>query len=134
MEITWNSQYDTGLRIIDEQHRELFGIVESLRRRIQAGAPGDEVETLLGDLVGCSERHFTTEEAIMSQSGYPDLSQHVAEHSSMLVSLRELQAGFQASQQALAMLMPTFLEGWLKHHVCDGDFGFVTFLKAHGLA
>jgi len=30
--------------------------------------------------------------------------------------------------------VPTFLEGWLKHHVSDGDLGFVTFLKARNLA
>jgi hypothetical protein len=31
-------------------------------------------------------------------------------------------------------MVPTFMEGWLKHHISDGDFGFVSFLKARGLA
>jgi hemerythrin len=34
----------------------------------------------------------------------------------------------------MTMLVSTFLMGWLKHHISDGDLGFVTFLKAHDLA
>jgi hemerythrin-like metal-binding protein len=134
MEVTWNSRYDTGIRLVDEQHRELFEIVERLRRLVQEGAPRAEVETLLGDLLVCSERHFATEETYMSKFAYPDLPQHVAEHAAMLTSLRELSGRFQESHQAMALMVPTFMEGWLKHHISDGDFGFVTFLKAHNLA
>jgi hemerythrin len=134
MEVAWNSRYDTGLRVIDDQHRELFAVVGRFRRLAQTGAARSEVETLLGELVACSERHFATEEAIMSQFAYPDLSQHVSEHITMLASLRELLVGFRESQQSTALLVPALMEGWLKHHVSDGDFGFVTFLKAHNLA
>ena len=134
MEVVWNSRYDTGIRIIDEQHQELFGIVERLRRMVLEGAARDAVEALLGDLLACSERHFATEETYMGRFGYPDLPQHVSEHASMLASLRELLARFQESHQAMALMVPTFMEGWLKHHISDGDFGFVTFLKAHNLA
>jgi hemerythrin len=134
MEATWNSRYDTGIGIIDEQHRELFEIVERLRRVVQEGTAREAVEALLGDLLACSERHFATEETYMSRFAYPDLTQHVTEHASMLTSLRELLGRLRESHQALALMVPTFMEGWLKHHISDGDFGFVTFLKAHNLA
>jgi hemerythrin len=134
MDGAWNSQFDTGIRIIDEQHQELFGIVERLRRRIQEDAARDVVEALLGDLLACSERHFATEETYMSKFGYPDLPQHVSDHTSMLTSLHELLAKFQESPQSMALMVPAFMEGWLKHHFGDGDFGFVTFMKAHNLA
>ncbi|HJV48785.1 MAG TPA: bacteriohemerythrin [Geothrix sp.] len=134
MEISWNTRYDTGIRIIDEQHQELFRILDALRRLVQDGTKRTEVEGMLVDLVGCSERHFATEEGIMARYGYPDLAQHLSEHASMLTSLHELLAKFQESDQAMALLVPTFMEGWLKHHISDGDFGFVTFLKARNLA
>jgi hemerythrin len=134
MEITWNLRHDTGIRIIEEQHEELLDVVDRLRRMIEEGAARDSVETLLGDLLACSERHFATEETYMSRFGYPDFPQHVSEHALMLTSLQELQAGFQESHQPLSMLVSTFMVGWLKHHISDGDLGFVTFLKAHDLA
>ncbi len=134
MEITWSSRYDTGIQLINEQHQELFGIVDRLRRMVQEGAGRDALEAQLGDLLACSRRHFATEETYMRRFGYPDLPQHVSEHASMLTSLHELTTKFQESHQSMALMVPTFMEGWLKHHISDGDFGFVTFLKAHNLA
>ncbi len=134
MEVAWNTRYDTGIKLIDEQHQELFRIVERLRRLVQEGAERTAVEALLEDLVACSERHFATEETYMERFAYPDLTQHVSEHATMLTSLNELLTKFQESHQAMALMVPTFMEGWLKHHISDGDFGFVTFLKARNLA
>jgi hemerythrin-like metal-binding protein len=134
MEVGWNTRYDTGIKLIDEQHQELFRIVDRLRRLVQEEANRTVVEALLQDLVACSERHFATEETYMERFGYPDLTQHVSEHASMLTSLHELLSRFRESHQAMALMVPTFMEGWLKHHISDGDFGFVTFLKARNLA
>ena len=134
MDAVWNARYNTGIHIIDEQHQELFATVDRLRKSVQAGAAREEVDALLSDLIRCSDGHFATEEAFMAKYGYPDLTQHVAEHASMLTSLYELRAKFQENHHALALMVPTFMEGWLKHHISDGDFGFVTFLKARNLA
>ncbi|WP_157492308.1 bacteriohemerythrin [Geothrix fermentans] len=134
MDVVWNTRYNTGIQLIDEQHQELFATVERLRHSVQAGAQREEIRELLTTLVRHSERHFATEESFMARYGYPDLTQHVAEHASMLTSLHELLQKFQESHHALALMVPTFMEGWLKHHISDGDFGFVTFLKARNLA
>jgi hemerythrin len=133
MEVAWNIRYSTGIRIIDEQHQELFQIVNRLRQLVLEEADRNGIEVLLEDLVACSERHFASEEAHMAQVGYPDLTQHMAEHASMLASLHELLGRFRESDQAMAMMVPTFMEGWLKHHISDGDFGFVSFMKARNL-
>jgi len=133
MEFAWNERYDTGIRIIDEQHRKLFRLVNDLRRMVQDGTDRAEVADLLEQLVVFTELHFATEENLMGQYDFPDLSAHAAEHASMLTSLRELLAKFQESHQTMAMLVPTFMEGWLRHHISDGDFGFKTFLLARNL-
>ena len=105
-----------------------------MRSLVQEGAPRSAVEALLESLYAASEHHFATEEEYMGRFGYPDLTQHVSEHATMLVSLQELKTRFRDSHQSMAMMVPTFMEGWLKHHISDGDFGFITFLKAHNLA
>ena len=133
VEVTWNTRYNTGIKVIDEQHQEIFQIVERLRRLVQERAAREAIEELLRQLVRCSEQHFTTEEAIMAKTAYPDLPQHVAEHASMLTSLNELLDRFRESHEAMALMVPTFMEGWLRHHISDGDFGFVTFLKSRNL-
>ena len=133
MDAVWNTRYNTGIQLVDDQHKELFSTVNQLRRAVQDGAGPEGIAQILDTLLASSARHFSTEEAFMAQYGYPDLTSHVAEHASMLMSLQELRTKYQESHQTLALMVPTFLEGWLKHHISDGDFGFVTFLKARGL-
>ncbi len=133
MEAVWSTRYHTGIQLIDEQHKELFSTVNELRRAVQTGADRQVIAHLLASLLEASARHFSSEESFMAEHGYPDLAQHVAEHVAMLTSLKELQSKFLESHQSMAMMVPTFMEGWFKHHISDGDFGFVTFLKARGL-
>ena len=134
MEAQWNPKYSTGIQLIDEQHRVLFSTVGKLRGLIQENGDRNEIARLLEEIFTIAQQHFETEEAYMAQYGYPDLTQHVGEHASMLMELAELKLKFEESHQSLALMVPTFLEGWLRHHISDGDFGFVTFLKARSLA
>ena len=134
MEFAWNTRHDSGIGIIDEQHQELFQMVDHLRQLVQEGAAKHHVEQHLQELLACTERHFATEEEFMQRFAYPDFRQHVLEHESMLASLRELQASFMETQQSMVLMVPTFMEGWLKHHISDGDCGFISFLKARNLA
>jgi len=133
MEVHWNTRYSTGIEIIDEQHQELFQIVNRLRKLVQDGADRGMIGALIKELIDATERHFATEESFMGKFHYPDLLPHQSEHASMLTSLHELLEKFQGSHQAMALMVPTFMEGWLRHHISDGDFGFVTFLKSRNL-
>lgn len=133
MAVAWQPRYETGIQVVDDQHQALFRLVEQLRRSVQERLPAEDTQVVLEELVAATEQHFTTEEAIMAKAQYPDLAQHVAEHASMLTSLYELRAKFRQNPLALALMVPTFMDGWLKHHISDGDFGFVTFLKARRL-
>ena len=134
MDTAWDSRYSTGIQIIDDQHQELFHIVEDLRRMTASGVDRILVEALLERLVLCAERHFATEESIMREEGYPDLMTHVAEHVSMIFDLNNLLAKSRGSHQSLVLFVTTFMDGWLRHHISDGDFGFVTYLKSKKLA
>ena len=134
MDVVWTAKYSTGIQLIDEQHKELFSTVNQLRRLVQEGGEREEIARQLKVLMDASARHFATEEGFMAQYHYPDLTQHVAEHAAMLTSLQELHTKFLDNHQTMALMIPTFMEGWLRHHISDGDFGFVTFLKARGLA
>jgi hemerythrin len=134
MEVVWNTRHNTGIQLIDEQHQELFRLVECLRIKLMGEAERGEIETLLEGLVASTGHHFATEETFMAQFGYPDFDAHVSEHASMLASLKGLLAEFKENHRDMIQMLPVFMEGWLKHHLSDGDFGFVSFLKSRNLA
>lgn len=130
----WSPDYNSGIQLIDEQHQEICRHMDCLRQLVQAGADQPELEAGLLELLELSRRHFSTEEAQMARVGYPDLAAHAAKHLSMIASLEQLAATFREGRQSMALMMPTFLEGWLRHHMSDMDYGFVTYLKSRNLA
>lgn len=109
--IEWKPQYETGIPIIDEQHKRLFARLDAVQRAVVQGSPREEIGDLLQSLMAETVEHFRTEEAIMAQHGFPDLLAHIREHELLTEKLGELAQRFEDSQDAMALLVTTFMGG-----------------------
>lgn len=128
--IEWKPQYETGIPIIDEQHKRLFAILDAVQHAVVQGSPREEIGNLLQTLMADTVEHFRTEEAIMAQHGFPDLLAHIREHELLTEKLGELAQRFGGSQDAMALLVTTFMGGWLRHHISEGDLSYAHFIKS----
>ncbi len=128
--IEWKPQYETGIPIIDEQHKRLFARLDAVQRAVVQGSPREEIGDLLQSLMAETVEHFRTEEAIMAQHGFPDLLAHIREHELLTEKLGELAQRFEDSQDAMALLVTTFMGGWLRHHISEGDLSYARFIKS----
>jgi hemerythrin len=128
MDLVWDSRYDTGIELIDAQHHELLEAVNRLRRAVAESSARVDIEGQVRDLVRLSAVHCATEEKFMVETGYPGFTQQGSAHAEMLASLYQLEERVQGGHESFAMTITTFLEGWLKHHISEGDIGFATYL------
>ena len=128
--IVWKSQYETGIPIIDEQHRRLFEALDQVQEAVADGSTKDEIRSLIQALLAATREHFRTEEAIMTRHGFPDLLAHTREHEMMMEKLEDLNQRFEGSHDSMALLVTTFMGGWLRHHISEGDFSYVQFIKS----
>ena len=126
----WKLEYETGIPIIDEQHRRLFETLDQVQSAVASERPKVEIWGLIQALMLNSLEHFRTEEALMAHHGYPDLEAHRHEHEMLMERLAELDRRFEEGQDAMALLVTTFMGGWLRHHISEGDFSFVQFMKS----
>ena len=126
----WKLEYETGIPIIDEQHRRLFESLDQVQSAVAAERPREEIWSLVQALMTNSREHFRTEEALMAHHGFPDLQAHCREHEMLMERLEELDRRFQDGQDAMALLVTTFMGGWLRHHISEGDFRYVQFMKS----
>lgn len=80
MATLWNSTLATGIKQIDEQHKQLLEQIEKLLSL--AGAPSnvDKVMELINFLDNYVKYHFSTEEAFMKTNGYPETNPHLEQH------------------------------------------------------
>jgi hemerythrin len=125
----WNSRFETGIEIIDTQHKTLFDAVNTLADSFKAGTSKTVVKESLDFLVNYTVEHFQTEEKIMQEMGYPKLTSHKAEHTQLVLNARDLQAKL-AEGKSVTMEVTKFLSDWLKHHINEVDMGYVEFKRA----
>jgi hemerythrin len=125
----WSSRFETGIPIIDTQHKALFEAVNRLADSFKAGTSAAQVKESLDFLVKYTVEHFQTEEKFMKDMGYPKLTSHMAEHAQLVAKAQALQAKL-AEGKSVTVEVTTFLADWLKHHINESDMGYVEFAKA----
>lgn len=92
--LRWRKQYESGDAMIDAEHRELFERAGALQQAISAHT-GDADPLLLGKIDALLEDiscHFSAEEALLAERGWPELSEHRAEHRQLLARAGELRS------------------------------------------
>lgn len=72
---------------IDAIHEELDSLVNALRR-----SSDDEFPSYYSSLIAHTEAHFSHEERLMQESGFPHAAEHLAEHRQMLQELKQFQS------------------------------------------
>lgn len=124
----WSSRYETGIGIIDTQHKALFEAVNKLADSFKAGTSKAQVKDSLDFLVKYTVEHFQTEEKYMRDMDYPKLTSHMAEHAQLILKAKDLQDKL-AEGKSMTMDVTIFLADWLKHHINDVDMDYVAFTK-----
>ncbi len=124
----WNSRFETGITIIDNQHKALFDAVNKLADSFKDGTSKTAVKDSMDFLVKYTVEHFQTEEKVMKDMGYPKLTSHMAEHAQLVSKAQELQ-GKIAAGKPVTLEVSRFLADWLKHHINEVDMGYVEFKR-----
>ena len=121
----WTQEdYGTNVSIADEQHQELFDMVNALNDAVSA-KNRSEVGSRLDALIDFVVVHFNTEERLMEQRGYAGLDQHRQEHDNLVSTCADLQVKFHANEVEIEEGTLAFIKNWLDHHipVIDRSYG-----------
>ena len=131
MAITWDPSLVLGVPLIDGQHQELFRRLDALIASIRAGRSREEVGRTLTFLGEYALQHFSAEEALMTEKGYPGLADHRAEHERFGAELRALQAEHtrDGPTASLIIRVNAQLTTWLRTHIHRTDRALVDFLR-----
>ena len=127
----WNENLDTGIAIIDEQHKKLVLLLNQLAAALARGNP-IETNKIFTELTHYAEFHFETEEAIWLEHFGDDswLSSHQLNHSSFLPKVIELKEREKnKSQNEIIEGIILFLIRWLAFNILDSDKRMALLIK-----
>lgn len=135
MPIFWRPQISIGHDDIDNDHRYLILLINTVELVLRFPEDGHNVELALDELRRYAGKHFEREERIQVACGYLHLDQHKLEHRRLLqeldaliervrLSLTASAAGLDAIKEQ-SPVITQFLRKWLLDHVMKSDMQLV---------
>lgn len=132
MAIQWDKTLAVGVKIIDEQHQELFRRVNSLLEAMMQAKGKEEVGKLLSFLKDYVVEHFGAEQALMVQYRYPELAKHKVQHDAFVKTFLEVHSEFEQKgpSAGMAIKLNSFVGAWLRDHIGTTDRALGQFLRS----
>jgi hemerythrin len=121
--IAWGDDLLTGNTLVDMQHQNIFVQVSNLARACEEGNDIGRLQDFLSFLFDYTIRHFTDEEALMLEYGYPGLERQINQHNEFKAKVSGLAQKFKesGSSAALSEDVSKIVVKWLVDHIKHED-------------
>ena len=88
--IEWQTEFETGVREVDHEHRELVDLINVLHSKIGSNAGKEVIGGFLGEVFAKISAHFALEETVMRKHRYDEYAAHKADHEKLLDDIRDI--------------------------------------------
>jgi hemerythrin-like metal-binding protein len=89
---------------------------------------------VMEELILYTKYHFTTEERLMTEAGYPAQAAHVQKHRALTAKVEEYAGEVLKGRTTISLSILQFLKDWLNKHILGTDKQFAEFVKARRAA
>ncbi|MDR0496900.1 MAG: bacteriohemerythrin [Treponema sp.] len=135
--VQWQNSYSVGIKLIDEQHKELI----RLTNKLSANCMADRQKSMnafhdtIREAVDYTGYHFGTEEKMMERVKYPEYSVHKSEHADFIREVSGRIEEFKPGNTLAPIQFVYFLRDWVLHHIAMSDKklgDFLLYLSKNG--
>ncbi|MDR1076214.1 MAG: bacteriohemerythrin [Xanthomonadaceae bacterium] len=127
MTLAWTSDLDTGITVIDNQHRRLMSYINQMEE-LRGSNDREAIGEVLNALVGYTISHFAFEESLLEEAGYHYLNAHRRVHQLFTKRVQEYQKRFRAGDD-VGDDVHTLLRSWLISHIKHDDADYVSSVR-----
>ncbi len=113
--LKWTSDLNTGIEVIDNQHRRIVDYINALY-----------------ELVEYTLSHFAFEEEMQAEAGYPFVKAHQKVHQLFVRRVSEFKQRFERGEDIAEPLL-SLLRTWLINHIRRDDADYVDLVKKNVL-
>jgi hemerythrin len=118
----WDKSYSVGCEALDNQHKKMFEIANSL----DEGLDNKRIKRIIMDLYKYTREHFSTEEAEMKKMGFPKYDEHIFLHNDLISKLNTTTLQKFDNEEAVRVLKK-FLYDWILDHILNHDAEYFKF-------
>jgi hemerythrin len=119
----WSNELDTGIEVIDKQHRRIVDLINELNTANESGDSA-VINHVLGELVDYTLSHFSFEEELQEKANYPFYKAHKRVHEIFTKRVSEFQQRAAKGENVAPELL-SMLKIWLVNHIKGDDADYV---------
>lgn len=124
--IFWSDIHATNIPVIDEQHRSLVGIINTLYFFMREQMAPEITMPVVFMLDKYAQIHFQTEEYILELTEYPNIKEHKKLHEDYSARIRTLSSKSKQTLEPDELL--AFLKDWWIRHINRDDRGYSSYV------
>ena len=136
----WQECYAIGIPRIDEQHQQLFVLLNRFYTEVLGGASLAEGAAPVAEMIDHSFYftelaryalyHFADEERWMQENSFPGFAMHQKQHEKFARQVAELTNGYHAGEKYIFIYTASFIHSWIQKHILQTDAELGRFLAA----
>lgn len=131
--IEWKEPYSVNIKKLDEQHKTLIQMINTLHDAMRDGKGNATLGQILDKLIKYAADHFQCEESLFTIHKYPDHIHHKHEHEEFVKNVLVFKEDFDSGRIALTLKVMNFLKEWLIKHILGSDKEYTNYLNARGV-
>jgi hemerythrin len=131
MHNSWNDYLLIGIDEIDEQHKKLVSMLDSLSVAIRSGSGADEVRNAIQFLANYAMEHFATEKRYMGDIERFNSRNHLDRHDEFTTMVEKfaVEADENGPTESIAIRVKSELLAWLIDHIGGEDKNLARFIS-----
>lgn len=129
MPIIWTTDLDTGIEVIDHQHRQIVDYINQLEA-VQATKDVAKLKEIVDACVDYTLSHFAFEESLQEEAGYKYCKPHKKVHELFTRKVAEYQTRVNLGDD-VGEELHGMLARWLVNHIKRDDADYVASVKTN---
>ena len=118
--LVWSKDLNLGIDVIDKQHIRIVDYINELDDACTGNNQREEVGRVIDAMVGYTISHFTFEESMQEEAGYPFIKAHRKVHELFVSKVASFQERFDLKED-VAEELHKLLFNWLYTHIKHDD-------------
>lgn len=126
--LAWSAELDTGIDVIDKQHRVIVDYINQLDDARTSGHKREVVGDVIGELIDYTISHFGFEESMQEEARYPFSKAHKKVHELFVKRVSDYQERFKRGEDVSEELHKLMFH-WLFSHIKSDDEDYVASVR-----
>jgi diguanylate cyclase (GGDEF)-like protein/hemerythrin-like metal-binding protein len=127
--LVWRGEWESGNRLIDEEHRLLLDLANELLDLTLSRSEKAQVKALVERLFDHIDTHFADEERVLAELGYPDLAAHRQIHMNLAAEAAAMRDRFRADAADAITFFSFMVDKVIVGHLLAEDIRFFPYTE-----